>query len=177
MKMTTKQILFCQYYIENGFNGLQAAIKAGYSKKSANAQAYENLNKPYIKNHIQEKIKAMLSDSEQITLEWLQNVLRIAKSDIRKIAEFDDDHVNLKSSKKIDNDTAYAISEVSQTTNTTGTNISVKLESKTKALELLGKYLAILGNDGPAVKQSKSEKMDAEARRERLAYLLEKKDK
>ena len=175
--MTEKQKLFCQYYIENGFNGTKAALKAGYAKHTARQIASDNLSKTYINNHIQKQIKAMLSDSERITLDWLQNVLKIAKSDIRKIAEFDADGITVKSSEDIDDDTAYAVSEISQSSSKYGKTVNVKLESKTKALELLGKYLSILGNEGPAIKQSKTEKLDAEARKERLAYLLEKKDK
>jgi len=35
VKLTRKQQLFCQEYLANGYNATQAAIKAGYSKKTA----------------------------------------------------------------------------------------------------------------------------------------------
>jgi phage terminase small subunit len=47
-KMTLKQRKFTKEYLKSG-NGTQAAIKAGYSKKSAHDIASENLRKPEIK--------------------------------------------------------------------------------------------------------------------------------
>jgi len=44
--MTIKQRLFCEAYLQNGFNATQAAITAGYSKKTAGSTGPENLEKP-----------------------------------------------------------------------------------------------------------------------------------
>lgn len=46
-KLTRKQAAFCKY-MAMGLNATQAAIKAGYSTKTARAIASENLTKPYI---------------------------------------------------------------------------------------------------------------------------------
>ena len=46
--MTTRQRRFVAEYIANGGNGTQAAIAAGYSKRSAHDIASENLRKPEI---------------------------------------------------------------------------------------------------------------------------------
>ncbi|WP_025194157.1 terminase small subunit, partial [Enterococcus faecalis] len=55
MRMTEKQKRFCDFYIETG-NATQAAIKAGYSKKTANRIATENLSKLVIKQYIDERL-------------------------------------------------------------------------------------------------------------------------
>ena len=47
-----KQTRFCKEYVID-FNATQAAIRAGYSKKSAKVIAFENLQKPEIKVYIQ----------------------------------------------------------------------------------------------------------------------------
>ena len=47
-KLTRKQELFCREYVANGYNATQAALKAGYSKKTAYASGAENLKKPQI---------------------------------------------------------------------------------------------------------------------------------
>ena len=47
--MTRRQELFCKYYAGNGFNGTNAAIKAGYGKRCASVTAYEILSYPHIK--------------------------------------------------------------------------------------------------------------------------------
>lgn len=59
-KLTPKQQLFADFYLQH-FNGTKAAKQAGYSEKTAYAIAYENLNKPQIKQYIEEKYKAALS--------------------------------------------------------------------------------------------------------------------
>lgn len=61
MKLTPKQKAFADYYIELG-NATEAAIKAGYSKKTAKEVGYENLTKPHIKNYIEERMKEIESD-------------------------------------------------------------------------------------------------------------------
>lgn len=49
--LTPRQKAFCKYYVELG-NETQAGIKAGYSKKTAAAQASRLLNKVKIKEEI-----------------------------------------------------------------------------------------------------------------------------
>ncbi|MBB6696260.1 terminase small subunit [Clostridium algidicarnis] len=51
MKLTPKQKAFCDYYIETG-NATEAAVRAGYSKKTARFIGNENLTKPNIKFYI-----------------------------------------------------------------------------------------------------------------------------
>ena len=52
-KMTAKQQRFCDEYLID-LNATQAAIRAGYSKKTARAIGNENLMKPDIKKYIDE---------------------------------------------------------------------------------------------------------------------------
>ena len=46
-ELTDKQRMFCEEYLVD-FNGTRAAKAAGYSEKTADRQAYENLRKPEI---------------------------------------------------------------------------------------------------------------------------------
>lgn len=61
MKLTEKQKKFCDYYIENGGNGTDAALKAEYSEKTARHMACENLTKPNIVSYIKERNDALAS--------------------------------------------------------------------------------------------------------------------
>ena len=45
-ELTLKQSAFIKAYLLNGGNATQAAIKAGYSEKTAQAIGAENLTKP-----------------------------------------------------------------------------------------------------------------------------------
>lgn len=77
-KLTIKQQKFADYYIESG-NATQAAIRAGYSKRSARQIADENLAKPYIKAYIDKRMEELQSEriaSQQEILEFLTAVIR-----------------------------------------------------------------------------------------------------
>lgn len=51
MALTDKQDMFCRECLID-FNATQTAIRAGYSDKTANRTASENLSKPDIQNRI-----------------------------------------------------------------------------------------------------------------------------
>ena len=61
MKLTPKQKAFADEYIRNSGNATQAAIVAGYSKKTAAYIGAENLKKPYIAAYIAERQKEIES--------------------------------------------------------------------------------------------------------------------
>lgn len=73
MKLTEKQKRFADYYIETG-NATESAKKAGYSENTAAEMGYENLNKPHIKQYIDEKLK-LLSDKRIMNAEEVMQLL------------------------------------------------------------------------------------------------------
>lgn len=78
MKLTEKQKRFADEYIISG-NATQAAIKAGYSKKTAAVIGTENLIKPNIKNYIDKRLEELKSErtaDAQEVLEYLTSVMR-----------------------------------------------------------------------------------------------------
>ena len=77
-KLTDKQKKFCDEYLVDS-NGTQAAIRAGYSEKTADVIASENLVKPNISEYIKSKQKKT-SEKLEITKEQIvQMVFDIAK--------------------------------------------------------------------------------------------------
>lgn len=77
-KMTDKQRRFCDEYLID-LNATQAAIRAGYSKKTAQQMGTENLSKPVIKEYIAarmaEKESELIADQDEV-LKYLTAVLR-----------------------------------------------------------------------------------------------------
>ena len=77
-KLTAKQQRFCDEYLIC-LDGAKAAIKAGYSPKTARQIAAENLTKPnikkYIEEHMKEKEKNLIADQDEV-LKYLTSVLR-----------------------------------------------------------------------------------------------------
>lgn len=81
--MTQKQMLFCEEYLKD-MNATQAAIRAGYSKKTAKVTGCENLTKPDIKEYIRVKLDEMhsarIADAQEV-MEFLTSVVRGEKKD------------------------------------------------------------------------------------------------
>ncbi|KXA25053.1 terminase small subunit [Lactobacillus gasseri] len=77
-KLTTKQKVFCDEYIKSG-NAKEAAIKAGYSPKTAKSIGQENLTKPDLKAYIDAKMAEIeshkIADAKEV-LEFYTKVLR-----------------------------------------------------------------------------------------------------
>lgn len=113
--MTDKQKRFCEEYIID-CNATQAAIRAGYSKKTANRIATENLSKLDIKQYIEERLEQIRSektaDAKEV-MEYLTAVMRGEHTEqiLRLVGE---------GTQKID-------------------NIAVSEKDRLKAAELIGK--------------------------------------
>ena len=77
-KLTAKQRLFCDEYIKSG-NAKDAALKAGYSAKTAYSIGNENLNKPELKSYIDAKMAEIeshkIADAKEV-LELYTRILR-----------------------------------------------------------------------------------------------------
>lgn len=76
--MNAKQKKFCDEYLID-CNATQAAIRAGYSPKTAYSIGEENLKKPELKNYIDEQLEILhnqkTADAQEV-LEYLTAVMR-----------------------------------------------------------------------------------------------------
>jgi len=87
-KLTPKQDAFCQEYLID-LNATQAAIRAGYSVKTAGRTASENLSKPDIQGRIIE-LKNKRSERTEINADYvLQRHREIDELDIVEIIKSD----------------------------------------------------------------------------------------
>ena len=72
-KLTSKQKRFCEEYLID-LNATQAAIRAGYSKKTARSIGNENLTKPDVQNHLRE-LQNKVQERNEITIDEVVNEL------------------------------------------------------------------------------------------------------
>lgn len=76
--MTARQRKFCDEYLISG-NATDAAIKAGYSPKTAKQTGSENLAKPDLRAYIDEQLEklhsAKIADAEEV-MKYLTSVMR-----------------------------------------------------------------------------------------------------
>lgn len=79
-KLTLKQQRFVDEYIISG-NATQAVIKAGYSKKTANRIATENLSKPVIKTAIDKRNAEIQSEKTMDMQEVMELLASIARGE------------------------------------------------------------------------------------------------
>jgi phage terminase small subunit len=106
--LTPKQARFVEEYLID-LNATQAAIRAGYSQRTARQIGEENLSKPDISAAIQ-SAKAARSERTHITQDRvLQELARIAFFDLRKLYREDG---SLKNPSEWDDETAAAVAGV-----------------------------------------------------------------
>ena len=80
--MTEKQKRFCDEYLID-LNATQAAIRAGYSEKTAGSIGDENLKKPEIKSYIEEQLDKLHNDAIASADEVLQYYTSVMRGESR----------------------------------------------------------------------------------------------
>ena len=142
MALTEKQRRFVDEYLID-LNATQAAIRAGYSVKTAREQASQNLTKLNIQQAISEK---MAERSKRTGVNQDRIVLELAKIAFVNAADvIDSDDATIKARATAD-DTAAIQSvkvKVIPTKEGEGVEREIRLNDKLKALELLGKHLGM----------------------------------
>lgn len=142
--MTPKQSAFVREYLVD-LNATQAAIRAGYSARSASTEGERLLRNAEIAAAVQRGMDKR-ADKVGITAERvLREIEKLAFFDPRKL--FDDDGAPIHVSK-LDDDTAAAVAGldvVMQGNQDVGFAqvLKVKLTDKSKNLELLGRHLKL----------------------------------
>ena len=147
-EINERQKLFCHNYLNNGFNKQKAAEDAGYGKKTASALASALLKNVKVKKYLDAIVDEVLMAK--------RNVLKVRVLDeLEKIA-FSDPTKDIKVVTRTDDEgKTYQYVEITDTKDSANTRaiagmyqnnngyIVVKYYDKPKALELLGRYLAM----------------------------------
>lgn len=141
-KLTPKQQRFVDEYLIN-LNATQAAIKAGYSAKTAYAIGNENLSKPEIVAAIS-KAKAKRAAKTEITAERvLEELGRIAFANAGDFFNWGPDGITIRDKGDLTREQQSIVAEVAQTTTKYGGSVRVKLHDKMAALNLLAKHTGV----------------------------------
>lgn len=164
MALTEKQELFVAEYLVD-LNATQAAIRAGYSEKTAEVIGHENLRKPKIaaaiESAIQERQKRTNITGDMVLCE-LARVAFANGTDFAKVVSenvpvttVDDDgniqetvrhiqRVELIDTDRVDPEKRAAIAGIKEGKH----GIEVSSYDKVRALELLGKHLGLFDGKG-----------------------------
>ena len=139
-KLTDKQNRFVlEYQID--FNGKQAAIRAGYSAKSAEVQASTLLRNPKVQAAIRAGMDKTEAKLEVTAARIYEELSRIGLSNVKDFVKFDADGiVTIADSEVLSPEQAACIAEVVQSNAKGSSSFKFKLHDKLKALELMGKH-------------------------------------
>jgi len=157
MALSEKQRLFCEEYLID-LNGSAAAIRAGYSTKTARVIALELLSKPNVRAYIDIKLseRSKRTGINQDRIIW--ELAKIALVNPVDVINMDTAELTADYSRE---DTAVIASvKVKQIPTDAGMGIEreIRMADKIKALELLGKHFGmfvekreITGRNGEAL--------------------------
>ena len=140
-KLTDKQQKFVDEYLIDLY-ATQAAIRAGYSVKTADVIGCENLTKPNIQQAIAEH---MAERSRRTGVNQDRVVLELAKIAFVRMTDVVDSNGRIKQDASADDLSCIESIKYKESDNEFGGSVEreVKIASKMKALELLGKHLGM----------------------------------
>jgi phage terminase small subunit len=161
MALTAKMIRFAEEYIVD-LNATQAAIRAGYSERTAKSIGQENLTKPdlqeYIQNLMDERSKRTEITADMVLREYAKigfsNITDYLKVSVRprpvtiETAEGsttimeDMQGVDLFDTDTIDLEKMRAVAEIKQTRD----GIALKLHDKKGALDSMARHLGMFSD-------------------------------
>ena len=137
-KLTPKQEAFVREYMID-LNATQAAIRAGYSEKTANRIGAENLSKPVIQEAIRVQRTAQEVRTKISADRVLRELARVAFADATDYSYIENGSVRLRDSSTLSEDQRAAVAYIKDG----AAGPEVRLYDKIKALELIGKHLGM----------------------------------
>lgn len=185
MALTAKQQRFVDEYLKD-LNATQAAIRAGYSKNTADQQASRLLTNVKVSQYLSERRLALQGRTEITQDMVLRELAKIGFSDIRKVVRWGETQVRmvdgeddgpedmvpyhglaLIDSTEIDDSTAAAIAEVSQGRH----GLKVKLHDKKGALVDIGRHLGMFAAPGHPELDAELKRLEIQKRRAEIAAI------
>lgn len=144
MALNIKQKTFVQEYLVD-LNATQAAIRAGYSPKTAEVQGSRLLSNVKVQEAIQEAMKARQKRTEVTQDRVLDELAKIAFSDATDIAEVKGGVVKIRDTKDLSPDQKAAIAGIKEGKY----GIEVTRYDKLRALEMIGKHIGFFDQHEP----------------------------
>lgn len=143
MALTPKNERFIQEYMVD-LNATQAAVRAGYSPKSASRTAYQLLRRDDVRAAVDACVGERAARLQISQDRILEELTRIAFSDLREVATWGGGGLLLKGSDTLTPSQSATVAEVAESTTKTGSTTRIKRYDKVKAIELLMRHTGML---------------------------------
>ena len=140
-KLTEMQAKFVQYYPALNFNGAQAAIKAGFSPKTARETSYQLLRKPHIQKALSREASRALKNVDITPETVLKEIKKHALGNIQDIFDENGDQIPIQD---LPPEVAAIISEVKIEEKNGVKKTTYKLADKKGYVEMMAKYFKLL---------------------------------
>ncbi|RJO61066.1 MAG: terminase small subunit [Dehalococcoidia bacterium] len=140
--ITPQQRLFVHEYLID-LNGKQAAIRAGYSGRSAEVTASRLLRKAKVQALIQKALEKRTTKLDITADKVLQEIAKLGFSNMKDFAEWSSGGIKLKDSTELTPEQMACVAELSETTTQFGGTVRFKLHDKLGALDRLGRHLKL----------------------------------
>lgn len=142
MGLTEKQKRFADEYMKD-LNATQAAIRAGYSKKTADVQGARLLGNVKVFEYVRELQKKMQKKTEITRERLVEELAKIAFGNIGEAVEWSSHSVVLIPSCRLTEDVKASIAEIKESQ----FGISIKRHDKIRAIDLISKLLGYQDED------------------------------
>jgi phage terminase small subunit len=138
--LTPKQAKFVEEYLAD-LNATQAALRAGYSEKTAYSIGFENLRKPEIQEALTQRRKELQEANDLTPEKVIAELEKLAFASMDTYTKWGPHGVSLVSSDELPEGAAAAVAEVSETITDKSHNTRFKLHDKAGSLDKLLKYM------------------------------------
>lgn len=150
MPLTNKQRAFVREYLTD-LNATQAAVRAGYSEKTARAVGHENLTKPHIATEIQEAMHERAERTNITADRVLRELAKLAFSNLLDFFRLTCEGEPAVDLSNVTPEQAAALTELTVEDFKDGRGdeardvrrVKIKMADKRQALELLGRHLGL----------------------------------
>jgi phage terminase small subunit len=147
--LNDRQCRFVAEYLID-LNATQAAVRAGYSARTAYSAGERLLRNVEIATAIAEARAARSRRTEVTADRVVLELARVAFGDPRRVMGWGPGGVRLRPSAELTDEEAAIVAEVGETTTKEGGSLRVKTVDKLGALRLLGRHLGMFGERADA---------------------------
>ena len=165
VRLQTRHRRFLTEYLKD-LNATQAAIRAGYKPRNADAHGYLLLRRPDIAAALEQRLETRRIMMRHIADRVVSEYINMALSDPRHVADWDANSMTLRPKESLSDADAAAIAEIVPQ-GSSGKGAKVRLYDKKAALDALARHLGLfdgwhsLGEDKTvAAKQAKASLRD-----------------